>query len=214
MIKKASSGRPTREGSELLGRHMMDIAAQTFLEKGFHGASIEGIAKAAEVSKLTIYRHFESKSSLFLAVIKVHMDIYVSALLEKINTQKPPAEALFEIGYFISNQWFKPDNIKLSRMVIAEVHRIEGLSALIDQMLNEARQPVEKYLVQLMDAGLVRFTDVRAATIQFVQLCVSGHYFLLRDDALTPNPEERARLVKSAVDVFMYGHFKQPPSAV
>ncbi|MGX8882640.1 TetR/AcrR family transcriptional regulator [Methylovorus sp. SPW-M1] len=193
---------------------MMDIAAQTFLEKGFHGASIEGIAKAAEVSKLTIYRHFESKSSLFLAVIKVHMDIYVSALLEKINTQKPPAEALFEIGYFISNQWFKPDNIKLSRMVIAEVHRIEGLSALIDQMLNEARQPVEKYLVQLMDAGLVRFTDVRAATIQFVQLCVSGHYFLLRDDALTPNAEERARLVKSAVDVFMYGHFKQPPSAV
>jgi AcrR family transcriptional regulator len=193
---------------------MMDIAAQIFLEKGFHGASIEGIAKAAEVSKLTIYRHFESKSSLFLAVIKVHMDIYVSALLEKINTQKPPAEALFEIGYFISNQWFKPDNIKLSRMVIAEVHRIEGLSALIDQMLNEARQPVEKYLVQLMDAGLVRFTDVRAATIQFVQLCVSGHYFLLRDDALTPNAEERARLVKSAVDVFMYGHFKQPPSAV
>ncbi|MCB5184784.1 TetR/AcrR family transcriptional regulator [Methylobacillus gramineus] len=213
MSVKAAGGRPTKEASELLGQHMLEIAAQTFLDKGFQGASIEGIAKAAGVSKLTIYRHFETKNSLFIAVIRKYMDIYVSALVEATNTKKPPAEALFDIGLFISDQWFKSNNIKLSRILIAEVHRIEGLSAMIDQALNEGRIPVEHYLLQLMDRGLVSFTDVRAATIQFVQLCVSGHYFLLRDESVIPDDEGRARLVRSAVNLFMYGHFLKPATA-
>lgn len=42
---KTVSGRPTRQASEMLVQHMLTSAAQSFLEKGFQGASIEGIAR-------------------------------------------------------------------------------------------------------------------------------------------------------------------------
>lgn len=203
---KTVSGRPTRQASEMLVQHMLTSAAQSFLEKGFQGASIEGIAKMAAVSKLTIYRHFSSKSSLFLAVIHTYVESYVSGLNQTTNTGKPPEQALTDIGNYIATHWFHSDNMKFSRIVIAEMHRIEGLAELIDQLMNESRAPVERYLAQLQAQGRVRFGDVRAATIQFVQLCVLGHYYLLRDESVMPDAETRARLVQSGVDLFLHGY--------
>lgn len=203
---KTVSGRPTRQAAEILGQHMLTCAAQSFLDKGFQGASIEGIAKAAAVSKLTIYRHYSTKSSLFLAVIQHYVSDYVSGLNETTNSSKQPEQALMDIGHYIATHWFHSDNMKFSRIVIAEMHRIEGLAALIDQLMNESRAPVERYLAQLKAQGRVRFTDVRAATIQFVQLCVLGHYYLLRDESAMPDADTRARLVASGVDLFLHGY--------
>lgn len=44
-------------------------AAAEFQRKGFDGTSMNGIADAAGVSKRTIYKHFESKDALFLAIV-------------------------------------------------------------------------------------------------------------------------------------------------
>ncbi|MCB5191693.1 TetR/AcrR family transcriptional regulator [Methylobacillus arboreus] len=207
MNSKAIVGRPTKQASEQLGQHILDVASASFLEKGLQGASIEGIAKAAGVSKLTIYRQFSNKNTLFMAVINKYVARYIDALTAATNTNKPPRQALFDIGCFMAEQWFNHDNVKFSRMIVAEVDRVEGLSKLVDQVMNQTRTPIERYLEQLKQKGLVRFSDVRAVTIQFVQLCVSGHYYLLRDEATLPGPEARVELVRSAVDLFIHGYF-------
>lgn len=207
MTSKTIVGRPTKEASEQLGQHILDVAAGSFRDKGLQGASIEGIAKAAGVSKLTIYRQFSNKNTLFMAVINKYVAQYIAVLNAAINTSKPPRQALFDIGCVMAEQWFNRDNMKFSRMVVAEVDRVEGLSSLVDQVTNQARMPIERYFEQLRDKGLVRFSDVRAVTIQFVQLCVHGHYYLLRDEATLPGPEARVELVRSAVDLFVHGYF-------
>lgn len=207
MNSKTIVGRPTKEASEQLGQHMLDVAAGIFLDKGLQGASIEGIAKAAGVSKLTIYRHFSNKNTLFMAVINQYVARYIEALTEATHTDKPPRQALFDIGCFMAEQWFQYDNVKFSRMIVSEVDRVEGLSVLVDEVMDQSRRPIEHYFAQLKQQGVVRFSDVRATTIQFVQLCVSGHYYLLRDKATLPDPEARVQLVRSAVDLFMQGYF-------
>jgi TetR/AcrR family transcriptional repressor of mexJK operon len=40
-----------------------------FLKSGFGGASMDQVAAAAGVSKMTVYRHFGSKEELFAGVI-------------------------------------------------------------------------------------------------------------------------------------------------
>ena len=59
-------GRPKDPGK----REAILAAARTmFLEQGYNGASMDAIATAAGVSKLTVYSHFGDKESLFNAAV-------------------------------------------------------------------------------------------------------------------------------------------------
>src|SRR5579864_7549000 len=51
-------------------RQIMDGARQVFLSAGFDGASMNDIARAAGVSKGTLYAYFDSKDELFKAIIR------------------------------------------------------------------------------------------------------------------------------------------------
>lgn len=48
---------------------ILAAARQAFLRDGYDGVSMEGIAAAAGVSIMTLYRHAESKDQLFAAVM-------------------------------------------------------------------------------------------------------------------------------------------------
>jgi AcrR family transcriptional regulator len=54
---------------ELTRTALMDAAAEVFAQHGFHGASLEEIAETAGFTRGAIYKNFESKEELFLAVL-------------------------------------------------------------------------------------------------------------------------------------------------
>jgi AcrR family transcriptional regulator len=54
---------------ELTRTALMDAAAEVFARRGFSGASLEEIAETAGFSRGAIYKNFESKEELFLAVL-------------------------------------------------------------------------------------------------------------------------------------------------
>ena len=56
------------ERKEETRAELVDAAARVFARRGFHGASIEQIAREAGYSTGAIYWHFEGKDDLFLAV--------------------------------------------------------------------------------------------------------------------------------------------------
>ena len=45
-------------------------ASDLFLQRGFHGTSMDALAQAAGVSKATVYSHFTDKNALYQALIK------------------------------------------------------------------------------------------------------------------------------------------------
>ena len=51
-------------------RQIMEGARQVFLSGGFDGASMNDVARAAGVSKGTLYAYFNSKDELFEAIIR------------------------------------------------------------------------------------------------------------------------------------------------
>ncbi|EUA51328.1 bacterial regulatory s, tetR family protein [Mycobacterium xenopi 3993] len=53
-----------RRGRHTRGR-IVGSAAKLFVAKGFHGTSIEAIAKAVGGSRATVYQYFESKEAIF-----------------------------------------------------------------------------------------------------------------------------------------------------
>jgi TetR/AcrR family transcriptional repressor of mexJK operon len=58
-------------------RHAIMIAASAlFLERGYGEASMDAIAQAAQVSKLTLYSHFTDKAALFREVVRERVEHY------------------------------------------------------------------------------------------------------------------------------------------
>lgn len=46
-------------------RQLLDVALETFADNGFHGVSMDDVARAAGVTKPVLYQHFASKHALY-----------------------------------------------------------------------------------------------------------------------------------------------------
>ncbi|MCY1004056.1 TetR family transcriptional regulator [Nannocystis pusilla] len=58
--------RRRRDGASDRRAAILDAAARLFLERGFEGADVQAIARAAGVGKATVYQYFAGKSELFV----------------------------------------------------------------------------------------------------------------------------------------------------
>jgi AcrR family transcriptional regulator len=70
---------------------ILEAAAQVFRQKGFHGASMQDIAKAVNLQKPSLYHHVSSKQEILLALL----DRALELLLERISaiaSQNIPAD--------------------------------------------------------------------------------------------------------------------------
>ena len=54
---------------------ILDAAQQCFIEHGFHGASMANIADTAGMSAGLIYRYFENKSAIILAIVQRQLEL-------------------------------------------------------------------------------------------------------------------------------------------
>ena len=70
MVRTFVRTRLTRdENSARTRRRLLRAARDVFLERGFHGTSLEAVAEEAGFSKGAVYSRFESKADLFLALL-------------------------------------------------------------------------------------------------------------------------------------------------
>ncbi|MGC6453424.1 MAG: TetR family transcriptional regulator C-terminal domain-containing protein [Candidatus Puniceispirillaceae bacterium] len=72
-------------------------ALEVFSQKGFHGATLDRIAAAAEMSKPNLLYYFKSKEEIHVALLTGLLDVWLAPLRE-IN---PAGEPAVEIGSYI-----------------------------------------------------------------------------------------------------------------
>jgi TetR/AcrR family transcriptional regulator len=78
---------------------IFDAAEQEFLERGFHGTTVEEIAQAADVSVGSIYVHFQSKERLYLALIEHALDVQERYMEEAFKPTLSLGQQLFAAGW-------------------------------------------------------------------------------------------------------------------
>lgn len=72
-------GRPTANRAARMEETIFDAALEIFLERGVEGATIEGVAERARVSKGTVYARFPGKDALFRKVIERQIETWSRA---------------------------------------------------------------------------------------------------------------------------------------
>ena len=73
---------------------LLDTAVQLFAEKGYTGATTAQLAQAAGVTEPIIYRHFESKRDLFIAVIDRTSEQVTQTWERQLRNARDPAQRL------------------------------------------------------------------------------------------------------------------------
>lgn len=70
---------------------ILEAAAQVFRQKGFHGASMQDIAKAVSLQKASLYHHVSSKQEILLALLDRALELLLERI-SAISVQEIPAD--------------------------------------------------------------------------------------------------------------------------
>lgn len=180
-------------------------AREVFLERGFDGASMGDIAKAARVSKGTLYVYFQNKEDLFGALVTAVCSETAEGLFVLDDGEPDVEAALGRLGVSFIEAMVEPGHIAIVRMVIA----ISGRFPDIGRRLFEAgplsgTRRLAAYLQAKVDQGVLVIGDVEQAAIQFLALCKEGvTQPILMGCSDGPDKAATRQMVAGAVYVFM-----------
>ncbi|MEQ9153169.1 MAG: helix-turn-helix domain-containing protein, partial [Parvibaculum sp.] len=109
-----------RSVSETKRAAILKAARENFLKGGYSRAAMAEIARDADVSTATLYKHFSSKDALFTAIVQ---DAYTGTdgSLHTDITGLSARDVLRNIGSTYMHQQFEGQMNALLRIVIAEV---------------------------------------------------------------------------------------------
>ena len=183
-------------------------ASEYFMHLGFELTSMDAIAKAAGVSKLTIYSHFEDKDSLFKAVIQSKCKEYNVPHYFIDYSAMPVVMALQVIGNNLISLILSDEAICMHRIIEAESHRHPKISALFYEA---GPKPVEQGIGELFmlwnKQGKLRIPDVELAVDHFLCLMKGGaHMKMLLNIAKRPSASKIKKHVESGVMLFSEGY--------
>jgi len=110
-------------------REILDAALSVFSEKGFAEARVDDIAKAAGVTKGTVYLYFDSKEAVFKELLAETFGERFSDISRMIDGYEGSmADLLAAVLRYLGNFVRTSDRVGLPKIVIAEIGRFPELA--------------------------------------------------------------------------------------
>ena len=209
---KARPGTPGRPKDPEKRAALVEAAGQLFCQHGFEAVSLEAIAQAAGVSKLTIYSHFGDKEGLFTAAVEARCEQQLPHGLFERPEGLSLRDALVAIGRAFTGLVHSEDAIQLMRMMVAQPGGSTRLATLYFAAgPKRALDEMEGFLRGVQASGQLAIGDPREAAGHFFML-LKGivHMQVLIGLAPPPDAEARARHVERCVDFFLRAHARGP----
>ncbi|HOO89446.1 MAG TPA: TetR/AcrR family transcriptional regulator [Syntrophales bacterium] len=130
-------------------KKILKAAATVFSQKGFHQATMDEIAKEAEVAKGTLYYTFTSKSKLFAATVTEGMEEIIGEVEKELTSELPFKEhfrKLIRTNFLLYLKYRD-----LSTIVFNEL--TSGVGSDVLEEIGRVRQRYVDFISDLLDEG-------------------------------------------------------------
>lgn len=184
---------------------VLEGARQIFLSDGFDGASVDDIARAAGVSKATLYSYFPDKRLLFMEVAQTECARMAESALNVIDQTQPPRQVLTAAATQIVSFMLSEFSQRIFRICVAESDRFPELGRSFYASGPEMGQKrMSEYLNSAIERGELKIDDVKMAAEQFSELCKVKLWTRAVFGIQTEfSQAEIGEVVAHAVDMFM-----------
>jgi TetR/AcrR family transcriptional regulator, mexJK operon transcriptional repressor len=183
---------------------VLDAATALFMAQGYGAVSMDSIARAAGVSKATLYAYFSSKNQLFATIIgeACRQNIVVTNFLPDGGTDVQAGLIAFAgnmLRFLVEER-----SLAIHRVVVSESLRFPELGqAFYDNGPAVFRQAFGDWLAEQTSAGRLAVPEPPLAADQFIGLLRGGLYLRATLGLTPPTEAEIDAAVASAVAAFV-----------
>ena len=168
---------------------------------------MDAVAKAAGVSKATLYAHFKRKEDRFAAIISAECQ-NLQANSAATGDATDARKGLVHLAQDVLNLLLSPKALAAHRVVIAESQRFPELGrAFFEAGPKVTANPIAEFLQAAHESGELRINNPTLAAEQFMSMIrSSAHLEALLGLQAQPNRRDVAAYVESCVDLIVRGY--------
>ena len=186
---------------------ILEAAFEEFAGKGFKGATIKSIARAARLqSPALIYWYFPNKEALFREVLEARIPVLRTVRDPASLLDLPPERVLPTVARGYLSTFDNPAAQRMVRLLVGEAMRRPEIADLVGSVvIKRVLGFLKRYMGRQIELGTLRPHDPRSSARAFLGMLIpqAGGKLLfpvIREDGLTD--EEH---IETAVNIFLHG---------
>jgi AcrR family transcriptional regulator len=199
-VRPASKSAP--DAGKML--QLIEAAEDMFLAKGYHSATMDDVAKAAGMSKKTVYQLIESKAALFAELLEYHQEKLIVPLAQADwPLQEILVQRLLSLAHFL----LAPQQISIIRLIMAEYTHGRDFGRVFHQRrLTKAKTLLENCLLDIGPPSYRKIADRKEMAAMLFGMAL-GEFQLGVLIGFRPMPTKAVltRRIRLAVEMFLKG---------
>ncbi|RKG40244.1 MULTISPECIES: TetR/AcrR family transcriptional regulator [Acinetobacter] len=191
-------------------KRILDAAKVLFLECGYHGCSMNKIAQKADVTKLTVYNHFQDKESLFTCAIAETCDSLINARPMVLSHDCNFIQAFTHACELTLNLVNLPEALKMEYLLLELASQHNPLA---QQFYNASHQKLSALWQNFFDQAVaLKFIqpapEREHLLLLFSLLLGMRHHEVLMGVREVPNQQDCKQIIQYTIQLFL---LRYPP---
>ena len=186
---------------------MLNAGQRLFAQSGYAAVSMDDVARAAGVSKATLYAHFTSKENLFAEILAAEAESVDDGVPIPDVFDGDAEGVLRRFAYGFAQFFVDGRGLDVYRLFVADLHRFPEL---VSRFHSGGPMAMRVKLAGLLDqmgaCGALAIDDPELAAENLAALIQGRLPFDLAIGLPAPPAEEIARRVESALALFLRGY--------
>lgn len=179
-------------------------AKRLFPQLGFERTSMDAVAAAAGVSKLTVYSHFGGKDALFVETVRCKCDELLPAALFDVDVGAPVRSQLLGVARVFFRLMMSDEALGMHRTLVASSRQSPKLAKLFwDAGPMQVQAALAAMLEKEVVAHQLDIPDARRAASQFFALLKGEHHARMLFGCGQPSAAETEAHLGATVEMFL-----------
>ena len=198
---------PARKLTEIKREQIIEAAVAEFKTNGYRATSMDSIAATAQVSKRTVYNHFESKEQLFQVITQELFDRVIKVSERAYEPGVPVRKQLKTIAEQEMALLTSEEFLGLARVITSESLSSPELTRTNFDEVQESAIGVVRWIKEAAADGKLKVSDPVSSGKRFLALIEAFAFWpQLFSYKPVPSRKEQESIIESAIEMFLNTH--------